>query len=393
MNVLGKRRGEFPQLICMPRWLFAGLLATALAIGCDHPFEPFQKGEEAIFSIFGYLDLRADTQWVRVMPVRQSLLLAPEPIDAVVTLEHLRTGRIVTLRDSLFRFVDPQLGGVAYAFNFWTTEPLEVGESYRLTAMRSDGASTTARVDLPTDLELSLFNVVRSGPDSAVLQVRAERVLFVDVLYAMISMGGDPAGSIAVREPGRFPGDPGTVRAFIDGRMLAREGLVDVRRQEIRVGAARADWPYHAGLSDVAVALPGSMPSNVENGLGFVGGVVTWTIPFHRCAVLADRPEPAQACMVTYNGESASIAGRVLRDGCGDPHVMADIRLMETFPDGGAVARTWRTGWDGTYRFEGIEPGAGLVLDLGQGAPAVPLPPLAAGQRYSVRDISVPIGC
>jgi hypothetical protein len=251
--------------------------------------------------MFGYLDLKADTQWVRVMPVRQNLFLAPEPIDAVVTLEHLGSGRIVTLNDSLFGFVDPRLGSVAYAYNFWTTERLEPEESYRLRAVRSDGASTTATVVMPPALEFSFLNDVRAGRESALLQMSAERLLFVEVLFAMQdAIAGDAAGSFPVRD---------------------------------------------------------------------------------------------HACAISYNGQTASVAGRVIRESCGDPHVLADIRLTERFAGGGAIIRTWKTGWDGRYRFEGIEPGADLVLDLGPGTSEVHLPRLAPGERHVGNKISVPVSC
>jgi hypothetical protein len=130
----------------------------------------------------------------------------------------------------------------------------------------------------------------------------------------------------------------------------------------------------------------------VENGLGYVGAAATWTIPFHRCAIIARRPDDSQTCATTYNARSALISGSVTRQPCGRPHTLADVRLTERFVDGGAVVRRWKTGWDGAYRFEGIEPGAELSLQVGAGAP-VPLPRLAPGQRYVVQALSVTTGC
>jgi hypothetical protein len=72
---------------------------------------------------------------------------------------------------------------------------------------------------------------------------------------------------------------------------------------------------------------------------------------------------------------------------------MADIRLSESYAGGGTVIRSWKTDWDGRYRFEGIEPGAELVLDLGPGTSPVPLPRSAPGERFIVSEISVPVGC
>jgi hypothetical protein len=382
----------------MRRRLVAVVVASALAAGCEHPFEPFQEDEDALFSMFGYLDLNADTQWVRVMPVRTNLLLEPEPIDAVVTLEHVGSGQLATLNDSLFRFVDPRLEGVAYAHNFWTTETLEPGATYRLRAARPDGAASTAFVVMPADPELTILQDRTYGRSGifAFLQVRAEKVLFVEMLYAAVSLSiGGPA-TVPIREYWTFSTDvPGThgIAMRVDTSAVRRKGFSAVGRQEIRLVVGRSDWPYHPGLSDLAVTLPGAALSNVENGLGFVGGVATWTIPFDRCVVIEARPDPEQSCATVFDAQSASIAGRVIRAPCGDPHPLASISLTERFAGGGAVTRTWLTGWGGQFRFEGIEPGADLLLEVGFGNPAVDLPALSPGERHTVEDISVSGRC
>jgi hypothetical protein len=394
MNVLDDRRRSRPSLAGISRWFGVAVVATALAAGCDHPFQPHEENRDAIFSMFGYLDLKADTQWVRVMPVRQNLLLGPDPVDAIVTLEHLGSGRVVTLNDSLFSFTDRQLDGLAYAYNFWTTERLEPGASYRLRAARSDGASTTATVEMPADFEFSVLNDRRFGADYAVLQIRAERVLFVDLVHTMATTFGGPAPSVAVRQPAAIPtNDPGTHRLGVRADTSSVGGFLPVGRSEIRVAVANSGWPFHLGLSDLFVSLPGTMPSNVENGVGFVGGVSIWTIPFHLCEVLAERPDGEPACLITFSARSPSIEGRVIRQPCGDPHSLADIRLTESFAGGGTVVRTWKTGWDGSYRFEGIEPDADLALELTPGTPPVQLPRLAPGEGYILEDVAVPGGC
>jgi hypothetical protein len=376
------------------RALAAVLVAGALAAGCDdRPFQPYAPNENAPFSLYGYLDLEADTQWVRVMPVRQNLLADPAPIDAAVTLEDMATGRTVALRDSAFTYTDPQLDAVAYAHNFWTTLPLDPGGRYRITAARSDGATTTAVVDMPDEFEFTFLN--REGAnDTALLEIRAPRVLFVETLHTMETGAGEPAGRIVKRQrdPSRT-GDPGKQLVYVDGTPPVQSGLRDAGRTELRIAVAPADWPFDANLPDLEVTEPSTMPSNVENGLGYVGGVVIRTIPFHRCAILAVRPGNQPTCAMRYDARSASIAGRVLRTPCGGPRVLGDLRLMERFADGGAVVLSWRTGWDGEYRFEGLEPGADLVLEVGAEAPAVHLPRLGPGQRYVVPDVSVPDGC
>lgn len=375
--------------LAMPA-LCAALLAGALAAGCEYPFEPFQENVEGPFTILGYLDLKADTQWVRVTPVRQNVSSSPDPIDAVVTLEHVESGRTVTLRDSLSVFPDPALGTAGYAHNFWTTERLEPEATYRLTALRSDGASSSAVIEMPPALEFSFLNF---GRDNAVLKVRADHLLFVEVFYTMLAADGqravltdDGAAIIA-------PDGPGIYSVFIDAGEIFPEGLKDMRRLEIRLGVARSDWPYHPDLSDLEVSLPGTMPSNVENGFGFVGGVATWKVPFHRCAFGPAPPDVVQSCTTTFNASSASIVGRVVREPEGCAHALMDLHLTERLANGDSMTRRWRTGFDGEYRFDGVQPGAELTLDVFAGTPPVRLPALEPGQRYVVDDIAVAWPC
>ncbi|TVQ04901.1 MAG: hypothetical protein EA359_04900 [Balneolaceae bacterium] len=42
------------------------LFTFTLFIACDEPFQPLLENNSAPFSIYGYLDATADTQWVRV---------------------------------------------------------------------------------------------------------------------------------------------------------------------------------------------------------------------------------------------------------------------------------------------------------------------------------------
>lgn len=395
MGLPPRRFGALRELVRRQRLALAALVAAALAGGCEQPFEPIQEVDGAVFSMFGYLNLKADTQWIRVMPVRESLLLEPEPIDAVVTLEHLASGRTVTLADSLFSFPVPGLGSVVYAYNFWTDEALEPGATYRLTATRSDGEATTATIVMPADLEIEYRSGPPFGINNALLIVRAENVLFADLFYALMDGAtGERAQSITLRQDDPLPGEsPRTYRVYINGDELVLDGLLDLFRREVRLTAATADWPFRPDLSDLEVSLPGTMPSNVENGFGFVGGVAEWTIPYHRCVVVEPRPSAQDYCDHHFDRRSASVSGRVLRRPCGDPHTFAPVRLTERFIGGGAVTRTWLTGWEGEYRFEGIEPGAELVLELGGEDIELPLPRLGEGERYVVEDLSVAGRC
>lgn len=121
------------------------------ASACDQTFEPLIE-HDRYFSIFGVLNPAADTQWIRVTPIRDLLTTStlPGPIEAVVTLEDLSTGQIVTLSDSLFAYGVTNLDHSQhrYAYNFWTTHPIRPGATYRLTVTRSDGTKSSATVPM-----------------------------------------------------------------------------------------------------------------------------------------------------------------------------------------------------------------------------------------------------
>lgn len=389
MTLLRSRCGGLHTLPTVRNRLFAVLLAASAAAGCDYPFEPYEQNDEGAFSLFGFLDLRADTQWVRVTEVRQNVQTGAEPIDAMVTLEHVASGRTVTLRDSVSTFPDPGLGGVGYAHNFWTTEPLEPAATYRLTATRSDGASTTALVEMPPAFEFTLHNWGRSN---SLFEVKAERILSVDLFYAMTDSTSSRINHIIRGGAVIAPDGPGMFNMFLDGSEVEIPELLDLRRVEVRLSVAGADWPWDGELSDLDVRLPGVMPSNVDNGLGFVGGVATWTIPLVLCELVPPPADSNLGCATPYDAQSATISGRVLAGPCGEPHAFRDINLTEQVTPETATRRWWKTGWNGEYRFEGVTPGVGLVLTV-PGAPPVHLPPLQPGERLDLDDIFVTTGC
>lgn len=124
------------------------LLLLALLVGpaCEAPFEPVVPNDEDFFALHGFLDTRADTQFVRVSPVRSTAAPAVPPLDAAVTLAPLGLGtsQAVVWRDSLVQLADGTSG-----FLFYSVQPVEPGTAYTLTVERSDGAQTRARVNLP----------------------------------------------------------------------------------------------------------------------------------------------------------------------------------------------------------------------------------------------------
>lgn len=403
MSSLGWYRAGWAALARRRRRVFsillAGMLMAPLAGACDYPFDPFQENTIGPFTIFGTLDLSADTQWIRVMPIRQQILAGPAPIDATVTLENVGTGQVATLHDSLFNFADQGLNTIGYAHNFWTDEPLEPGASYRLTATRSDGEATTADVRMPTEPSISLEYGVTDREGGKLLnwiRLRADYVVYLDLVYSVWNtVQRRPGDPVSVHQQPSQLSSPGVFSYLVPHDTLRRAPpFHDMRRLQARVVVADSGWPYVPGLSATEVAVPGKLPTNVENGLGFVGGVTTWSFPILNCGVVTPHPDGRRLCTADLGASTSSIVGRLLRPDCSTYGDLPDVYLTERFADGGVYLYQWKADWDGLYRFDGLEPGTDLLLQFPDNPDAtMHLPVLGPGEQYEVPDVAVPGGC
>lgn len=229
--------------------------------------------------MFGYLDASADTQWVRIMPVRDSLFYQPDEIDAIVTLEELETGKTVTLNDSLFHFSNNR-----YAYNFWTTQSLEPSNTYHLKAERSDGAASHATVTLPADFPTPIAHIWEPDdftPDRIDIK-GVEKLVDAQVIYqtqnkrSLISFIQDtvivPDGSYQV-----------LIQPWINYESIGTTlDMISNENLKIYVAAATSEFPDFATIDEIIITFPGGV-SNVENGTGYVGGIVSKTIPYRSC--------------------------------------------------------------------------------------------------------------
>ena len=267
--------------------LSALLIAALLLGGCDTEFDPFQDSDYH-FSVFGFLDAAADSQFIRITPVRDSIALTPGvPLDAVVTLENLASGRTTIFRDSLFVFQENLAERIAY--NFWSPEPIEHDAAYRLTVARSDGATSTATVMLPPafpDPELLLPRQMGSPP---ILFTAAIRVKGVERL-------ADLRLIVTFRFPGESAENAQTITLpFLDRVATLGENLgVQFRPYneffgrapgcplvddvQVLIAAAGPNWPDFLSIDDETLALT-DVVTNVDNSIGFLGGVSRKTMP------------------------------------------------------------------------------------------------------------------
>ncbi len=271
-------------------------------LGCETAFEPLQENNRFHYSMYGFLNTSQEVQWIRVMPVRESLALSDVPIDAKVTLIKNSTGEESELKDSLFVFYsgpdDP-----FYVRNFKTDFPIEFDEEYTLIAERSDGEKSTVTTYVPPIFEPPVFGY-NENTFSGVLEGQVDnRLVVLDVEYfctIIDKFGNELKKRVEVSQIERekvFIQDNGEYRVnigdrkFIADQYLVSSGDVFVDSANIFIGVGGDDWPYIKGLSSEEAALP-ELANNVENGTGLVLGVASLTMPFKSCRNANDELVP-----------------------------------------------------------------------------------------------------
>ncbi|MEM1095928.1 MAG: hypothetical protein AAGJ10_15125 [Bacteroidota bacterium] len=112
---------------------------------CDESLTPISGEVDGYYTINGYLDVDADTQFVRVTPVRfQFERLPAEPLEARVFTRNLSTGVETTWQDSLITLDD---GTTDHLFH--STALVTPGDTYEFVIERPDGIVVRTQQDVP----------------------------------------------------------------------------------------------------------------------------------------------------------------------------------------------------------------------------------------------------
>lgn len=266
-------------------WLFASLLTLGVTAGCDNSVEPFIESDR-YFTIFGYLDTAADTQFVRVTPFRRDIGGSGDPqIDAMVTSTELESGVVQEWRDSVITFDDGSIGHVFYA----QFRPLP-GRTYRFDVQSSDGNAAWAETIVPPveDVEVTLPPAFATPPLSHLVTWRdIEAAPFrVEVWYRFSEFPPtEPFKEFVVTYD-----DIGSRVNETDWQVrvnLSRD--IEEIRPRLRPGSPLLGVGMRLTMSDDAWRPPGGtfnpdilvQPgtfSNVEHGFGFFGSVNQYTV-------------------------------------------------------------------------------------------------------------------
>lgn len=284
--------------------------ALLLAPGCQDPtVDVLVPTDQFQFSLFGTLNVAADTQFIRIEPLDDSVQVgSPRTLDATVVLENLDNGNRTSLRDSLSTFgTDPII-----VHNFWTTRPIQPSTSYRVVVRREGDPVATATTTTPAQPP-NLAHTARPDtalrlpctfPDNPNNQLKAQNS------FTVTAQNVDRLASVVVTYPipDAPPFSPRSVTHFEDIRqdeegaflisVFYRPDLVDLNPNpppppappdcasqgdfsrlfaEVEVAAGGPDWPAWRGVPFNDIARPDTF-SNVQGGHGFVGGTYSETI-------------------------------------------------------------------------------------------------------------------
>lgn len=276
----------------------AGLVLVILVSvsGCDSTFEPLKPSDDIVFSMFGTLDLHADTQWVRVMPVGKKLLPNDSTISrAEVTLTRLETGETVTMRDSLFAFRNN-----TFILNYWTDTPLHPEEDYLLVAESDDGRTSRAMVSIPPALPRPITNYSTEEEEGVVVIPSSDSVVVAETRFLvrpLTPFGPAPDEEFSFSHLDQlFKNNDGHYIFPVEVVSRIRDELKTnflILEREVVIALGSDEWPDLSDLTEEEAAIPGTH-SNVENGTGIVAGVASRKAPLKRCVNENDELIPCE---------------------------------------------------------------------------------------------------
>lgn len=256
---------------------------SALITSCEEDFEPLKDNAETPFSIYGYLETPADSNWVRISEVRNTLYTDEDAsIDAVVTLEHLESGQKEEMKDSLFRYE-----GEFFAFNFKSDMTLEPDQAYLLTAARSDGQTSSARVSMPPTFPDPQAEFLDGGFISVDIE-EVKNLAAVDILYEVrndntgITRNFEFLHLHHASEDEQIPDKYNVylfqwlqceeIATYYEERNTGNTNIT-ILRTWAYIASAGPEWIHFPSLDSLTVELPDV--GNVENGAGYLLGVVS----------------------------------------------------------------------------------------------------------------------
>ncbi|MDZ7755386.1 hypothetical protein [Rhodohalobacter sp.] len=250
-----------------------------LANGCEQTFEPLQKNDELTFSMYGVVDVHGEFSVVRVMPIGERLINTdPESNNSEVFLVHNSTGDRIAYQDSLYKF-----GGDTYVWNYFSSENLIANDSYRFVAEDTEGRSSYALINLPSELPFPTVEEYSTGFESGIIKGESEDpIVSIKTRYyvqPINEIGCDPEMEVVISHLDQLiTRADGSYQVEVNNRSEISRALgpsvqsFRINRRELLVVSSGEDWPELSELIDLEITLP-DVINNVEGGVGYVAGV------------------------------------------------------------------------------------------------------------------------
>lgn len=273
-----KRKNTIPNGLLL-------LCAFLLVATCDQTFEPLQENDEYYFSMYGYLDAAADTQWIRVGKPRESINELPDPSGITVTLEHVQTGETVVMNDSLFTSRD--------ALNYWTTFDIENEQTYRIKVEREDGKSSGVTVTIPAEFPtpivvydpLAGYTIYISDSVDRVADIQTKWYVILQPNTEKMERTYTFTYKNSIKHTTAY-GGAYFINTGGEGRYISENtgrAERDVLHRQFFVASGGPEWDDNiSSINDLEYFLDVSA-SNVENGLGYVVGITSKWVPYKTC--------------------------------------------------------------------------------------------------------------
>lgn len=256
--------------------LIAGAIGT---IGCDNTVQPLADDADLVFSIQGFLDAGADSQFVRIGALRSTILaVLPDMNDVDVHTVDLSDGSVVSWVDSLVWLDDGTQGHLYYGL----FRPLP-GHTYRVQVQRGGRNAGSATTTVPAPVPVSI-----DAPRGDTLQFAQEVILFgltevpleISVIYEVTTSWNGQSIKVPVSygRSGRATGDGWVIDVYLTRdrievlRALAipTNTVIFLRSLGVYVSLQSEEWEHQQS------------PDNLVNAQGFLGSIgrfeVRWTL-------------------------------------------------------------------------------------------------------------------
>lgn len=255
------------------------------------------------YTLYGYLNPTADTQFVRVFAVEPTLNpKSGEAIDAVVSFQDLIGGGTVPARDSIVHFTNSGVGHV-----FWAVFRPNFGGRYRIDVRRSDGPSSYASTPIPplidttpgapyTEFRLQneryvpLLPADLAGSEMRVLRLTARyEVELLNVGREIIDI---PYLTVAERTAFGWHVEVNLREDFLtifdalrNLRVQSGQDQIEFISLDLIPEVANLEWEPPGGVFDPDLLVEPGVFDNVENGFGFFGSAYRHPrrIPVNTC--------------------------------------------------------------------------------------------------------------